>query len=247
MTRASIPVRLANSVLSVLNVELRPRSKPSELPFPECTQRELALIRKFAPYTITGPQRQWTLLKALEYLDSNALLGDIVECGVWRGGNMMMVKEARKGHEISRRIFLFDTFSGMSLPTAADVSALGERASDFVGQFKVDLESVKATFKQHGLLGPDVHFVKGKVEDTLVNSSSLPSEIALLRIDTDWYESTKVELETLYPKLVKGGVLIIDDYGHWEGSRRATDEFFSSETMLLLPIDYACRMGVKLK
>jgi hypothetical protein len=90
-----------------------------------------------------------------------------------------------------------------------------------------------------------VHFVKGMVEDTIPEQS--PDGIALLRLDTDWYQSTKLELLHLYPRLANQGVLIIDDYGHWQGARRAVDEFISElrDPILLHRIDYTGRIAIK--
>jgi O-methyltransferase len=90
-----------------------------------------------------------------------------------------------------------------------------------------------------------IHFVKGKVEDTIPNGA--PSRIAILRLDTDWYESTRHELENLYPRLSPRGVLIIDDYGHWAGCRQAVDEYIHSNKIKLLlnRVDYTGRVAVK--
>ena len=87
--------------------------------------------------------------------------------------------------------------------------------------------------------------IKGPVEDTLNVEENLPKKISVLRLDTDFYESTKKELEILYPRLVKNGILIIDDYGHWQGSRKAVDEYFQNDEVLLNYIDYTCRMIIK--
>lgn len=87
-------------------------------------------------------------------------------------------------------------------------------------------------------------FIKGKVEDTI--PKTMPKHIALLRLDTDWYESTKHELLHLYPLLSKSGVLIIDDYGYWAGSKKAVDEYFSKGEMLLNRIDYTSRIAIKI-
>jgi O-methyltransferase len=86
--------------------------------------------------------------------------------------------------------------------------------------------------------------VKGKVEDTI--PANIPERIALLRLDTDFYRSTRHELEHLYPRLERGGVLIIDDYGAYVGARQATDEYFASRPFLLNRIDEHVRCGVKL-
>lgn len=93
-----------------------------------------------------------------------------------------------------------------------------------------------------------LEFVIGPVEETLI--TKVPERIALLRLDTDWYESTRAELEYLYPRLVVGGVLIVDDYGHWKGARKAVDEYFAAlgnDAPLLNRLDYTGRMAVRCK
>ena len=88
----------------------------------------------------------------------------------------------------------------------------------------------------------NLNFIEGKVEDTLKLPKNLPDKISILRLDTDWYESTKAELEILYPKLSKNGILLIDDYGHWKGARKAVDEFFNDKNVTKHYIDFSCRM-----
>jgi len=220
----------------------------------EATEREKHLIAKYSAYTMTGAMSQWSLLKAIEYVDRQGIPGAIVECGVWRGGNMMMAKEARQGALPDRDIYLFDTFTGMSRPTAVDVDWRGMVALDIAEARQRDgynswcyasLDEVAGAFDQFGLSGPDVHFRKGRVEETLKEAVALPERIALLRLDTDWYDSTKIELETLYPRLEPRGVLIIDDYGYWQGARMAVDEYFGERAPLLAPVDSSCRIAVK--
>ncbi len=107
------------------------------------------------------------------------------------------------------------------------------------------IDEVKTNLAKSGYNMGNIHFVKGKVEDTIPHSEI--KDIALLRLDTDWYESTKHELIHLYDRLVSGGVLIIDDYGHWSGSRKAVDEFFAERglSIFLHRIDYTGRMAIK--
>ncbi len=155
----------------------------------------------------------------------------------------------------SRELHLFDTFDGMSEPTQNDVSVDGKDANSLLGeQNKFDpgsawcyatLDEVRAAMATTGYDMGRIHFIRGKVEDTIPEHA--PHSIAMLRLDTDWYESTRHELEHLYPRLSPGGVLIIDDYGHWQGCRRAVDEYFGSRKidLLLNRIDYSGRIGVK--
>ena len=173
---------------------------------PEISADEAALMRRYAPYTMTSIERQWALIKAVEYLDGNGIAGDFVECGVWRGGNLMIAKELCRQSATVRKFYLFDTFAGMSAPTAADTTHAGmdARASyrervreDHVDWVYASLEDVRENFRQANLLDERVILVKGKVEDTLAEAKNLPTKIALLRLDTDFYESTRAELEVL--------------------------------------------------
>jgi hypothetical protein len=154
-----------------------------------------------------------------------------------------------------RDIYLFDTFEGMTAPTEADTSRYDRPALEdwqasggrpYAELFQPELvgeAAVRATLEPYP--AERLHFVRGPVEETLPDQA--PAELALLRLDTDWYESTRHELEHLYPRLSRGGVLMIDDYGHWEGARRAVDEYFAGtgEPLLLNRIDYTGRVAVK--
>ncbi len=221
---------------------------------PEISAGEATLLRRYAPFTMTSIERQWALIKAVEYLNGNKIAGDFVECGVWRGGNLMIAKELCRPSALERKFYLFDTFAGMSAPTAADTTHAGADASatyrervreDHVDWVYASLDDVRESFRRAKLLDDRVIFVKGKVEDTLAEARNVPEKIALLRLDTDFYESTRAELEILYPRLVSGGVLIVDDYGHWQGARKAVDEYFKGAAMLWSRVDYTARMTLK--
>jgi len=221
---------------------------------PEISLAETALLRRYAAFTLTGIERQWALIKAVDYLNAKGIAGDFVECGVWRGGNLMIAKELCRNSTIGRKFHLFDTFAGMSAPTEADTTHSGADAAatyrervreDHVDWVYASLEDVRENFRRAGLLDDRVIFVKGKVEDTLTDPQNVPQKIALLRLDTDFYESTRAELEVLYPRLVPGGVLVVDDYGHWRGARKAVDEYFKGTPILWSRIDYTARMSVK--
>ena len=157
-----------------------------------------------------------------------------------------------------RRVWMFDTFEGMTAPTEYDVAAktkahAGEMFEDSQQDShnewcNASLEDVKNNCLKSKLKLDELNFVKGDVSKTLAIKENLPSEISVLRLDTDFYESTKFELEVLYPILDVGGVLIIDDYGHWEGARKAVDEYFSAcdYKPLLNVTDYTGRSAIKL-
>jgi len=217
---------------------------------------EREVIDRVRPYTMTPPERTYALIKAIEYIVTASVPGSIVECGVWRGGSMMAAALTLKRLGDERKLYLFDTFEGMTEPTPVDVNPIGvpakallqkqRRAVDLVNDWAfAPLDTVRNAMMSTGYEAAAVHLIKGRVEDTIPDAA--PEQIALLRLDTDWYSSTKHELEHLYPRVSSGGVVIIDDYGHWAGARQATDEYLAKNRipLLLCRIDYAARIGTK--
>jgi O-methyltransferase len=220
----------------------------------DMTAGELAIYQKLKPFTMTTVEKIITLLRAVQYVVRNRIAGDFVECGVWRGGSMMAVALAlQEAGETGRELFLYDTFAGMSAPTssdkrfdgaaAADLLASGDRSSRVFAY--ASLEDVRANMASTGYPPDKIHFIQGRVEDTIPQAA--PADICMLRLDTDWYESTRHELAQLYPRLSRNGVLIIDDYGHWRGSQQATDEYFGGTDLapFLHRIDYSGRLVIK--
>lgn len=216
------------------------------------------VVERALPYTMTGIARLQALIDAVRYVVRGGIPGAFAECGVWRGGSVLgMILTLQELEQTDRDIFLYDTFEGMTKPTEQDVSrfhrpalALWEETSgkpwpELFGDDTFNEEAVRETVLATGYPGHRLHFVRGPVEDTI--PGIVPDGLALLRLDTDWYESTRHELEHLYPLLAEGGVLILDDYGEWEGQRRAVDEYFAppSAPILLSRIDHAGRIAVK--
>lgn len=228
-----------------------------------CTQQEAEILRACLPFTMTSQERLLAVIDAVSYTIQSQIEGAFVECGVWKGGSVLaMILRLQQLGITDRDIYLFDTFEGMTPPTAKDVSRYDGEAMDHwqdsVGrgqrpwQGLFDAEIFNEDLVREALLAtgypPDrLHFVKGRVEDTLPQSA--PERVALLRLDTDWYESTRHELVHLWPRLQLHGVIIIDDYGHWDGCATAVDEYFSelgpAHAPLLSRIDYTGRMAVK--
>jgi hypothetical protein len=213
------------------------------------------ILSRVGPYTMTSPERVFALVQATRYVVKYDIPGAFVECGVWRGGSMMAVALTLL-HEggPTRDLYLFDTFEGMTEPTGKDRDSMGTSASSILTKTPsktgiwcyASLEDVTQALRATGYPSEKIHFVKGKVEDTIPCNDL--SQIAVLRLDTDWYESTYHELTHLFPLLKTGGVLIIDDYGHWQGAREATDQYFQEHTespILLNRIDYTGRIAVK--
>jgi O-methyltransferase len=223
---------------------------------PDIPQIDRETMISVRPFTMTSPERIHAVCEATRYIEKNGIPGAVVECGVWRGGSMMAVAKTLLSIESAEReLFLFDTFDGMSVPDEHDISLVGEKASELGGQHKksesdlfwcyAPMETVKQAVLSTGYPEERLHFVKGRVEETLPLEA--PDEIALLRLDTDWYESTRHELETLYPRLARGGVLILDDYGHWQGARKAVDEYIEKHMLKLFlsRTDYTGRVAIK--
>ena len=214
----------------------------------------LRTVEAVQPYTRTTRARVIALCEAVRYIAESGVDGDIVECGVWRGGSMLAAARTLvECGDTSRTLWLYDTFAGMSEPTDVDRRAVdGTTAASLLASDEhhdqvlafAGLREVERTMKLTGYPAESLRFVVGKVEETLPHSA--PDSIALLRLDTDWYESTRAELEHLVPRMTPGAVLIVDDYGHWEGSRRAVDEYLRRERprIMLQRIDYAARIGV---
>jgi O-methyltransferase len=210
------------------------------------------IISAVLPFTMTSCERIAALVDATRYVTRRGIPGAIVECGVWRGGSVMAVILTLQLEQDVRDLYLFDTFGGMTRPTDDDVDFRGENAGKrFVaGQEGTDrtwcyasIDDVRHNLGQLHYPKNRIHFVQGDVLETLPRKA--PDQIALLRLDTDWYESTRREMEALYSRLVTGGVLIVDDYGHWAGSRKAVEEYFGRGAPLLCRIDNTGRIAVK--
>jgi O-methyltransferase len=220
----------------------------------DLTQADREIVSKVDPFTMTSLSRRASLLGAVDHIVRHSIPGDIVECGVWRGGSMMAVALALMARgDIARDLYLYDTFEGMSEPTDEDRNVSGETAHAQMARTprgegvwcEAGLDDVRENLWSTGYPRQRIHFVQGKVEDTIPRTA--PQRVALLRLDTDWYESTRHELEHLYPLLARHGVMIVDDYGHWQGAKQAVDEYFSAsaQPVYLHRVDYTARLVVK--
>ncbi|MGB8522238.1 MAG: TylF/MycF/NovP-related O-methyltransferase [Candidatus Acidiferrales bacterium] len=230
---------------------IRVHDQGEEYP-PDFHKEETDTIREVRPFTMTSAERIYALIQAVRYVSANDIEGAIVECGVWKGGSMAAIaRTLLQLRNVRRDLYLFDTFEGMSEPTSNDSDYSGKQASELLQEdpsFRcadAPVDFVKSVLLKTGYPGERIHFVKGKVEETI--PASAPGSISLLRLDTDWYESTKHELVHLFPRLSHNGVIIIDDYGHWKGSRQACDEYFAENRVpiLLNRIDYTGRIALK--
>lgn len=247
---------LIKRVLGVAGYDVVPRDvMPKGESAPDLTADERETVARVAPFTMTSAERIISLIQATRHVVENGIAGDIAECGVWRGGSMMAIAETLKRlGDTSRRLYLYDTFEGMSIPAAHDVQFDGRPAGELFDEKAKENEpwcyagedEVRRNLESTGYPSEMITLVKGKVEATI--PGTMPEGLALLRLDTDWYESTRHELVHLYPKLANGGILIIDDYGHWQGAKQAVDEYFATNDgrrPFLHRVDYTARLIVK--
>ena len=246
------PNRWWSNLLDVPSAPDEPDPSPRQPDFGVGDEWVADIERRVRPFTMTTTSRVYALCLAVDHIQRAAIPGAIVECGVWRGGSAMAAALTllRTG-DTSRPIVLFDTFVGMTTPTEIDQDAHGRWAGDLLGRdgfeshmvkAEASLDEVRANLASVGY--PSVEYVVGDVLTTI--PSRAPDEIAVLRLDTDWYESTRHELQHLLPRVSAGGILIVDDYGHWRGARRAVDEYLaaSGRQLFLCPLDYTGRLAV---
>jgi hypothetical protein len=250
---------LAHRALHATGHQLVPiqSAAEDEDPYPDLVDPGFkALCRRCSPFTMTSVERMYALHQAIGHVHRAAIAGDVVECGVWRGGSTMLAAlRLLELGDSERSLWLYDTFAGMPDPGKHDADASGTsiaaewdryrgRTDDLMFAYAT-LDDVRANMATTSFPADRLHYVRGMVEETI--PATAPERIALLRLDTDWYESTRHELEHLYPRLAPGGVLIIDDYGHWQGARKAVDEWLAAidAPPLLVRVDYTGRVAVK--
>lgn len=211
--------------------------------------------------TMASRERVVATINACKHAVLAGIEGDFVECGVWRGGNSIAAKLTFENYNSDKTVWLFDTFGGMTPPTEFDTTRFSDKSTEerFQAGQKDDhndwcfasIDDVRANFDKAGIDPATVRMVAGDVTKTLADGRNLPDAISVLRLDTDFYDSTRAELETLYPRLSVGGSLLIDDFGHWDGARRAVEEYLQGLPAAARPLlhytDYTGRMAVKVR
>jgi predicted O-methyltransferase YrrM len=181
-----------------------------------------SLYRQVRTETMCSVARLRGLYRALRYVGSQDIAGDVVECGCARGGSAALMALTLRQLGSQRKVWLFDTFEGLPAPSSHDPDF--ELADLFTGTCVGGIDEVRDLFHRLNI-ADDVTFVKGLFQETL--PATPIQQIAVLHIDGDWYESVKACLESLYDKVVPGGVIQLDDYGYWQGARKAVDEFLA--------------------
>ena len=249
-------MKLINKFLSAFGVKLY-SLKDANVSFTDIDNPEFwEFYNIVKDYTMVSIPNLYSLYNSAVYVVKNKIEGDFVECGVWRGGCSMMVALVFQKYGVTdRKIYMYDTFEGMPPPTDKDLDFNQASAKNHIDKnlskdanFKwcfADVEDVTRNIKLTNYPFENFILIKGKVEDTLTKNKPT-NKLSILRLDTDWYESTKVELINLYPSISTRGVLIIDDYGHWQGARKAVDEYISENNinLLLNRVDYTCRLAI---
>ena len=200
------------------------------------------IYRTVRPHTMLSSRRLRGLYDAVRYVVRNDIPGEIVECGTARGGSAALMGITLRRMDSSKGLWVFDAFEGLPEPSKADPD--WRIAKGYVGRCRGEVEQVRSFFQEVGILGKS-RIVKGLFQDTLAKAEI--SQIAVLHLDGDWYDSVRVCLEGLYDRVSPGGIIQIDDYGYWAGARRAVDEFIEKENIEaeLQQIDYEGRQLTK--
>ena len=254
------PERFTNSMIRlktlVEHARNRRRRRRLERRLKSFDEESRTTLLDVQPYTMLSANKLFVLIEAARYVHRCAIPGAVVECGVWRGGAMMAAATTFRHLGVADRDFyLYDTFAGMTKPTDKDNLIFGSTdprekfeqtrtGADSSDWCRAGVEEVKQNLAETAYDSRRFVTVQGKVEDTIPDT--LPDEIAILHLDTDWYESTRHEMVHLFPRLVPKGVLIIDDYHYWSGVRDAVDEYLTESKIpiFLMKVDN-CVAGVR--
>jgi len=249
---------IVKKILSLFNLEIiNKKFHPTKWIPIEINNKEIKIINHCKRYSMTGELRMSVLINLVKLIKKKKIQGDFVECGVWRGGNIILFRKLIEHFFIKDKIIYgYDTFEGMTSPSKFDIHQNNKSAKFLMHKEKkshnlehtihaiCSLDKVKKNIKETTKIN-NIRLIKGDVAKTLKIIKNLPKKISILRLDTDFYESTKIELEILYPKIQTGGVLIIDDYGEWKGSKKAVDEYFKNNMPFFHIVDQSCRYLIK--
>lgn len=216
------------------------------------------IYEQLRPYTMTSIERMYDMYESVKYISKANVFGDIVECGVWKGGSIMIAaKTLLHLDDTNRHLWLYDTFTGLPKPDNDELDIKGNKGSEYWARHvredgtsnacRAELEEVRCNISMMGYPVYRIFYIKGMVEETTKNLANIPINIALLRLDTDWYSGAKASLEVFWPRLSLGGVLIIDDYGSFLGQKKAVTEYFEENNITdkMARIDYSGRTVIK--
>jgi hypothetical protein len=219
----------------------------------EAENNDLEMIKKFQETALATKLNLWSIIQSIKYIYNNKIKGDFVECGVFRGGSLALLCFYAQKFNINYNIWGYDTFEDGFLINEFSLFDKNQKNQDLnIKDFKNPknfyytklqvYENIKKFLTTDNYLPK---LVKGNIMQTLLEEKNLPKNISFLRLDTDLYKTTKIQLEVLYPRLVSGGILHIDDYGACSGVKKAVDEFFENQNIWLHRVDYTCRYFLK--
>ena len=200
----------------------RPRGRRQK-PF-DPKKREVGKDWPFVAHTMIGLKRLENLAELTDRALKEKVPGDFIETGVWRGGACALMRGILKARGITnRKVYVADSFEGLPPPNEEEYPADTGSRFHTRGQLSITQETVQKTFEKYDLLDDQVVFVKGWFKDTLHKLDC--GKFALIRLDGDMYESTIQAIEALYPKLSKGGFIIVDDYGSIKACKQAITDY----------------------
>jgi len=209
------------------------------------------ILKKSENYINASLPNRWGIIQSLQHVKRNKIKGDIVETGVFHGGGIIFLNDILKYLKLKKTIWGYDTFEGIPNINLKKDRILGSKKIKHVKKsdnmdknMYPTLDTVKNNLKKNNVKN-QINLIKGDTKKTLKINKHLPKKISFLRLDTDFYESTLNELKTFYPKISKNGILMIDDYGHHVGCRKAVDEYFKNKKIWLHRIDYTARLIIK--
>jgi O-methyltransferase len=240
------------SFLSIFNLELRRKNNFEKRYFDsiaEISENEFKILNEISEYALSSRANQWSIIQSLKYIKNKNINGDIVECGVYKGGSILLILKILKLLDLNKKVYGYDTFEfGFDKLSDYDTDIKGNKVEKlrFDKNFfptKNQVINILLKFNIDETLLPNL--IEGKTQDTLNLSKNVPDKISFLRLDTDIYEPTIDQLNKLYPLLSVGGILHIDDYGHCPGVKKAIDEYFFNKKIWLHRIDYTCRLLIK--
>lgn len=174
------------------------------------------LLMAIGDHTLLDPKRLRSLWKLVHDVKRRGVIGDIVECGSYKGGSSALLRSAMGP---GRKLWIYDSFQGLPEPSEED----GTLASEFLGNFQASADDVIGILSDTGARTDQYVLIEGWFEDSF--SQNLPENVAFLHCDSDWYKSVLLVLETFYPLMPDGACVVLDDFGHWEGCRMAFYEF----------------------
>lgn len=217
----------------------------------EMNSTEKKIIDKTEKFINASIPNRWAIIQSLKYIKKNKIGGDIVETGIFHGGGLILINYTLKYLKLKKKIWGYDTFEGAPKINLKKDSYLGKKKRDQIDsnenkntELYLSIDDVKENLLNNGFKNLP-KLIKGDTKKVLKLKKNLPDKISFMRLDTDYYESTLNELKVLFPKLTKRGVLIIDDYGHHTGCRKAVDEYFKNKKIWLIRIDYTSRLIIK--